>query len=111
MKNVTVWDVALARGLKENDDGGVTMGQFDAVGLPMLGGCHRCGACIAAYNACPTTTGYLACVGCVGDGEGFPTAKAFEAWTAWQDALREAAEAEEDEPRADYDDDYATVTS
>ena len=109
MKAVTILDVALARGVTENADGGMTMGQFDAVDLPMLGGCHVCEACIAAYNACPTTTGYLACSGgCVGD-TGFPSVKAFEAWTAYQDALVEAEAGEADEPRA-LDDDYAWVT-
>ena len=44
MTPVTIYDVALARGLRENDDGGANMGQFDAVGLPMLGGCEVCGA-------------------------------------------------------------------
>lgn len=46
-----------------------TNGQdFEDAGLPMLGGCEQCGATIAAYNACPSKTGYLRCQdGCIGD--------------------------------------------
>lgn len=37
------------------------------VGLPMLGGCVGCHATIAAYNAYPSRSGYIACAECVGD--------------------------------------------
>jgi hypothetical protein len=37
---------------------------FDAVGIPILGGCHRCGAMLAAYNAHPQHNGYWACEAC-----------------------------------------------
>ena len=97
MKTITVLDVAVARGVNEEN---LTMGEFDRVGLPMLGGCEVCGACIAAYNAAPSTSGLLRCAeGCIGD-EGFPSVKAFEAWSEWQDALAEASA----EDRAMYDD-------
>ncbi len=92
MRAVTLLQVAEARGITEGPNGGYTLGSFDRVGLPMLGGCKECGACIAAYNACPSRTGYLMCAnGCIGD-RGFPTVKAFEAWCKYTDALQEAAE-------------------
>lgn len=97
MKPITILDVALARGV---DPEKLTMGTFAAVGLPLLGGCAHCGACIAAYNASPSKSGYLRCAsGCIGD-EGFPSVKAFEAWCAYEDALAEAAgdSAEADAP-------------
>jgi hypothetical protein len=99
MASVTILECAIARGAKETPEGGMTLGAIEATGLPFMGGCQRCGACIAAYNACPSTTGYLMCAeGCIGD-EGFPTAKAFDAWCAYQDALTEAngEEASDDE--------------
>jgi hypothetical protein len=44
--------------------------------LPITGGCEVCGASIAAYNACPSTSGYLRCShGCIGD-DGFDTVEA-----------------------------------
>jgi len=44
--------------------------------LPITGGCEVCGASIAAYNACPSTSGYLRCAqGCIGD-DGFDTVEA-----------------------------------
>lgn len=70
---VTVMALAIFRGVKESEGGGYTMGAFEDVGLPMLGGCQRCGASIVAYNACPSTTGYLMCAsGCI-DGYGYDT--------------------------------------
>ena len=86
-KSITILDVALARGVNEDN---MTMGEFDRVGLPLMGGCQRCGACIAAYNASPSMTGYLMCArGCI-DEQGFPSVKAYEAWQNYQDALAEA---------------------
>jgi hypothetical protein len=47
------------------------MQAFIDVGLPMLGGCACCEACIAAYNACPSKSGHLKCAdSCIGD-DGF----------------------------------------
>lgn len=92
---ITIYDAAVARAAKEGKPTPETMGDFDALGLPMLGGCQICGACIAAYNACPSTTGYLMCSsGCIGD-RGFRSAESFEGWSAWQ----------EEESRGDDDDD------
>ena len=41
---------------------------FTRASLPIMGGCQRCEATIAAYNACPSKTGYLMCAdSCIGD--------------------------------------------
>ena len=96
MTPVTLFEVAQARGMVESD-GGYTLGAFDAVGIPMIGGCEVCGACVAAYNACPSTSGNIRCAaGCIDD-RGFPSVKAFEAWSAYQDALREAEGPQEEQ--------------
>jgi hypothetical protein len=76
---VTILEVAESRGLKRDADGNATAGAFHEVGLDLIGGCARCGACIAAYNACPSRSGYWCCVGCVGKG-GFDTIQQFENW-------------------------------
>lgn len=61
------------------------------MGLEILGGCEVCGASIAAYNACPSQTGYWRCSsGCIAD-EGY--ASAADADLA---LFSEAPEAEED---------------
>ena len=41
-------------------------GHFEQAGLPIMGGCQVCEATIAAYNACPSTTGFLRCGDCIG---------------------------------------------
>lgn len=41
-------------------------GDFEEAGLPIMGGCVGCGASVAAYNAFPSRSGYLACRDCVG---------------------------------------------
>lgn len=70
---ITVLELAIFRGAKESPDGGMSGAEIERVGLPFMGGCQRCGACIAAYNASPSTTGYLMCThGCV-DGVGYDT--------------------------------------
>lgn len=40
---------------------------YVAANLPMLGGCQGCAASIAAFNAYPSTTGFLQCADCIGD--------------------------------------------
>jgi hypothetical protein len=81
---VTILEVARARGAKANDDGSFSGGELARVGFEMLGGCLRCHATIAAYNAHPTRSGYWACGDCVG-GSGFDTAAEFEEWCEHQD--------------------------
>jgi hypothetical protein len=64
---ITVLDWAIFRGAKEDAEGHFGGAEFERVKLPMMGGCFRCGATVAAYNACPTMGGLLACKdGCVG---------------------------------------------
>lgn len=58
---ITILDLAIHRGAQKDEDGSINCAEIEQVGLPFMGGCVRCGACIAAYNAAPTTTGYLAC--------------------------------------------------
>ena len=65
---ITVLELAIFRGAKESESGGMSGAEIERVGLPFMGGCQRCGACIAAYNASPSKTGYLMCThGCVDD--------------------------------------------
>jgi hypothetical protein len=70
-KAITVLELAVFRGLQE--DGGITMGAVEKLGLPFMGGCAACGACIACYNASPSKIGYLMCSNsCIGD-QGYAT--------------------------------------
>ncbi len=68
---ITILELAIFRGAKESEGGGMSGAEIERVGLPFMGGCQRCGACIAAYNAAPSKTGYLMCnsvdSGCIGD--------------------------------------------
>jgi hypothetical protein len=48
---------------------------YSDAGLAILGGCEKCGAGLAAYNAYPTRSGYWRCGDCVGD-RGFDTVEA-----------------------------------
>jgi hypothetical protein len=57
----------------------VTGSDFDEAGLPIIGTCEACAATIAAYNACPTTTGYLRCATGCSAGVGYETAAAADA--------------------------------
>ena len=49
-----------------------------ASGVDILGGCQRCQATIAAYNAYPSTSGYWRCAGCIGQ-DGYATVADFTA--------------------------------
>jgi hypothetical protein len=60
---ITIKDLAEYRAGKELE----SMADYNAVGLPMLGGCEVCEASIACYNAYPTESGYIRCADCVGD--------------------------------------------
>lgn len=82
---LTVLDIASAKLGREARNGA----DFDEVGLPIMGGCEVCGATVAAYNACPTRTGYLRCAsGCVDD-LGFRTVAGFDGWAAEQAAAED----------------------
>ena len=70
---VTVLELAIHRGAKVAEDGSVSGAEINRVGLPVLGGCISCGATVAAYNACPSRSGYLKCSeDCIG-GDGWET--------------------------------------
>ena len=75
---VTVLDCALARGAKE-ENGIISGKEMQKVRLPMFGGCERCSASLACYNAFPSTSGYLRCEECLGN-SGFKTTEEFEKW-------------------------------
>lgn len=85
---VTILEVAEARGVRANPDGGITMEQVEGVGLPFFGGCQCCGASCACYNMYPSKSGYVRCEDCIGD-YGFATTEEFEAWSKADDAKRE----------------------
>lgn len=87
---ITIWDLAVHRGMKPDADGSASAEQFGAVGLCIMGGCIRCEATIAAYNACPTRTGYWMCLDCVGE-DGFHTPQECEDWMKQQDDLDHAS--------------------
>jgi hypothetical protein len=82
--SVTVMDCAHHRGVVEKE-GRVDAGALADVGFPILGGCCRCEASIAAYNAYPSYNGYWCCSACIGD-DGFDTAESFEQWCEKGDA-------------------------
>ena len=70
---ITILELAKHRGAKEDADGSMNGAEIERVGLPFMGGCCMCGACIAAYNASPSKSGYLKCTNeCIGD-DGFDT--------------------------------------
>jgi hypothetical protein len=90
MHYVSILDVAKARGVKESETGGISLGEFERVGLPLFCGCS-CTASLAAYNAYPTTAGHTMCEGCVkGSEKGFLSVEAFEAWCVYTDAVAQA---------------------
>lgn len=70
---ITILDLARFRGVKPSADGSISCGDIADVGLPFWGGCQSCHATIAAYNACPSTSGFLRCAsGCI-DEDGYET--------------------------------------
>lgn len=72
---ITIRELALYRGAQPDADGNLNGGEFHRVGLAILGGCEICGATLAAYNACPSKSGYWRCSeGCIG-GDGWATAE------------------------------------
>lgn len=74
-KFITILDLAEFRGVKEDSNGSISMGQFMDVGLPFMGGCEQCGASCAAYNMCPTKTGNCYCLDCIHPNIAFETAE------------------------------------
>jgi len=80
-KPITILDLAIHRGAKPGDTGGYSGDELERVGLAIFGGCLRCEASIAAYNAHPTKLGFWCCKHCVGD-DGFATVEEAEAFMA-----------------------------
>ena len=64
---LTILDIAAANGVKERDDGSITAGAFEDLGLPFFAGCQCCGAQLAPYNAYPSRAGFIRCRHCVGE--------------------------------------------
>ncbi len=99
---ITVLQLALYRGAKETETGGITLGAIEDTGLPFFGGCSVCNASIAAYNACPSRSGYLKCSsGCIG-GDGFETVEQanialFPEEYAWQGVQSTPSEEDKEE--------------
>lgn len=62
---ITIYELAGHR-LHQPDATKLTGADFEEAGLPILGGCEVCAATVAAYNACPSQSGYLRCTGCIG---------------------------------------------
>lgn len=82
---ITILDIAKFRGIKKNNDGHITMAEFDRVGLPMMGGCEGCNASIACYNSYPSKSGYLRCGDCITENMAFATVEEFETWVKQQE--------------------------
>lgn len=69
---ITVLQLAIFRGAKE-ENGSMSMGEIERVGLPAMGGCGCCGATVAAYNACPSKRGFLMCASSCISSDGYDT--------------------------------------
>lgn len=54
------------------ESGSLTAGDLGLVNFAIMGGCERCGASIAAYNAHPSRSGFWRCGDCIGP-EGWAT--------------------------------------
>jgi hypothetical protein len=76
---VTIHELAIHRlralgRIGAEEPSGLSGADYAAVALEILGGCEICGASIAAYNACPSRSGYWRCAnGCIAD-EGWASA-------------------------------------
>jgi hypothetical protein len=82
--SITIYEAAVARGVKSDETGAINGAEFYRVGLPFFGGCERCGASMGPGQAHPSQTGYLRCTECIID-LGFETPEDFEAWCATED--------------------------
>lgn len=76
---ITIWDVAVARGVVIKNDGSISAGEFDRLKLPFFCGCQGCEASMGPVQAHPSQTGYTRCKDCIGD-LGFETVEEFETW-------------------------------
>lgn len=76
---LTVYELALELGAEEID-GRIDGAEFARLGLPVFAGCGRCGASLAAFNAFPSSTGFIRCGDCI-DGLGFATVEEFRRYS------------------------------
>jgi hypothetical protein len=84
---LTIYDIAKSLGAKEID-GSINGGEFERLGLPMMGGCSGCGATIAAYNAHAGLDGYLIGSCCASEDQVFTSVEAFSEWHQADDSNR-----------------------
>lgn len=78
-KPITLCDALIARRPELLKAERINAEEFDKEGLPFFGGCKRCKATVASYNAYPSNIGYLMCKDCIGN-NGFMTPLEFEAF-------------------------------
>ncbi len=93
---VTILDIAIAKGVKHNEDGSISMGEFEELSLPFFAGCQHCEASLGPAQSFPSTTGYIQCRHCIGAEIGFETVEEFDAW------VRENCQEEETDDREDF---------
>lgn len=80
--DITIHDIAVARGATPDSGGGYSGDEYNSRGLPLFAGCEGCGATLAPYNAHPSYSGYIRCGDCLGD-TGFSS---HEEFTVWEEA-------------------------
>jgi len=86
---ITIMQLAQHRLGPEYDGHALTGAEFQKVGLPIVGGCEVCHATVAAFNSCPSKTGYIRCRDCIED-LGYPTAEEADAAIFGEEAVSHA---------------------
>ncbi len=76
---MNVLALAIAKGMKQNEDGYYTLDAVVQTGFPFFSGCQCCGASLGPAQAYPSTSGYIRCKDCIDD-SGFDTLADFEAF-------------------------------
>jgi len=74
---LNVYDLAILKGAKEDENGRMSAQVFYDLGLPFFAGCQGCGASLGPGQSYPSRTGYIQCEDCIGD-RGFETVEAFD---------------------------------
>ena len=69
---ITVLDLAIHRGAKEDPNGGLSAEAIEATGLPIISGCGPCGESLGPFDAYPSKLGSIRCKDCIGQ-NGFET--------------------------------------
>jgi hypothetical protein len=109
---VTIHELALHRLELPTSTTELNGAQFAEAGLAILGGCEVCRATLAAYNACPSKSGYWRCLnGCIGDAGWDDVAQAsrdiFESEQTAPDEYEEDPYPDSDLPPSWFDPSYA----